>query len=196
MSVPASPPIDVPGLSPLTVPRGAYLAINERPGSGERTMARIAGARYGRPDPAAVIACVFRAPLLVPTMSALANVELPLVHASADAAERRQRALAALDLIDMIPWAARAPEEMSVAEAKLVAVARALVVAPELIVLDEPAEGFDDKETRRLLNGLDRLHAAGVTLLVLTADSRVAARSGVRAVDVAAVAGHDDLADS
>ncbi|HEY3687192.1 MAG TPA: ATP-binding cassette domain-containing protein [Streptosporangiaceae bacterium] len=196
MSLPVSPPVVVPGLSPLTLCRGAYLAIIERPDSGERTMARISGARYDRPDPAAVTACVHREPMLVPTMSALANVELPLAHAARGAAERRQRALAALDLIGMVPWAGRASEELSGAEAKMAAIARALVVAPELIVLDEPAAGLGVKETGRVLAALDRLHAVGVTLLVLTGDPRVAARARARAVDVATLAGHDDPADS
>jgi len=149
-------------------------------------MARIVGARHdaGRPDPAAEVACVFREPLLVPTMSALANVELPLVYALTGAAERRQRAMAALDLAGVARLAVRPPEEMSAAEAKMVAIARALVVAPELIILAEPVAGLEWPGRLRVLRLLDRLHAMGVTQLVITRDPRVAARAGYALLDL------------
>lgn len=183
--------VAVPGLFPLAVPRGAYLAVCEWSGSGERTMARIVGARHGAGDPAE-IACVFAAPLLVPTMPALANVELPLVYALTGASERRRRAMAALDIAGVAGLAVRAPEEMSPAEAKMVAIARALVVAPELIVLDEPTADLDRREAIRVLALLDRLNAAGVTQLVITRDPRVAARAGYRVPGLSPAVSCDD----
>ena len=143
-------------------------------------MARIVGARHdaGRPDPAAEVACVFRAPLLVPGMSALANVELPLGYALTGAAERRRRAMAALDIAGVARLAVRRPEGMSPAEAKMVAIARALVVAPELIIYDEPVAGMPPPSRARVLRLLDRLAGIGVTQLVITRDPRVAAHAG------------------
>jgi putative ABC transport system ATP-binding protein len=120
---------------------------------------------------------VFQAFNLIPRMTALANVELPLSYAGMRLAERRLRAEAALELVGLGDRFRFQPNQLSGGQQQRVAVARALVTAPSLILADEPTGNLDSAATRDLMEVFDRLNVAGRTLIVITHERDVAAHA-------------------
>jgi putative ABC transport system ATP-binding protein len=123
------------------------------------------------------IGFVFQAFNLIPRMSALANVELPLSYAGLRTAERRRRAEAALRLVGLAERATAQPQQLSGGQQQRVAVARALVTAPSLILADEPTGNLDTRASRDLMNVFDRLNAADRTIVLITHEADVAAHA-------------------
>jgi putative ABC transport system ATP-binding protein len=123
------------------------------------------------------IGFVFQAFNLVPRMTALANVELPLSYAGLRGAERRRRAEAALHLVGLSQRLAAQPSQLSGGQQQRVAVARALVTTPSLILADEPTGNLDTKASRDLMEVFDRLNAAGRTIVLITHEADVAAHA-------------------
>jgi putative ABC transport system ATP-binding protein len=194
----------------LTVERGEYVAIMGSSGSGKSTLMNILGcldvpsagrylldsvdaSRLGDRQLALVrnrrIGFVFQSFNLIPRMTALSNVELPLAYAGLRAAERRRRARAALDLVGLADRAGHEPNQLSGGQQQRVAVARALVTAPALVLADEPTGNLDTQSTNDMLAVLDRLNRAGRTIVIITHEPDVAAHAGrlVRLVDGAVV---------
>jgi putative ABC transport system ATP-binding protein len=120
------------------------------------------------------IGFVFQAFNLIPRMSALANVELPLSYAGVKAAERRRRAEAALLLVGLAERTDAQPKQLSGGQQQRVAVARALVTSPSLILADEPTGNLDTRASHDLMNVFDRLNAAGRTIVIITHEADVA----------------------
>jgi putative ABC transport system ATP-binding protein len=120
---------------------------------------------------------VFQAFNLIPRMTALANVELPLSYAGMRLAERRLRAEAALDLVGLGERLRFQPNQLSGGQQQRAAVARALVTAPSLILADEPTGNLDSAATQDLMQVFDRLNVAGRTLIVITHERDVAAHA-------------------
>ncbi|MGH3193363.1 MAG: ABC transporter ATP-binding protein [Streptosporangiaceae bacterium] len=123
------------------------------------------------------IGFVFQAFNLIPRMSALANVELPLAYAGLKAAERRRRAEAAMFLVGLENRMHAPPQQLSGGQQQRVAVARALVTAPSLILADEPTGNLDTRASSDLMNVFDRLNAAGRTIVLITHEADVAAHA-------------------
>ena len=123
------------------------------------------------------IGFVFQAFNLIPRMSSLANVELPLAYAGVKAAERRRRAEAALFLVGLENRMTAQPQQLSGGQQQRVAVARALVTAPSLILADEPTGNLDTKTSHDLMDVFDRLNAAGRTIVLITHEADVAAHA-------------------
>jgi putative ABC transport system ATP-binding protein len=123
------------------------------------------------------IGFVFQAFNLVPRTSALANVELPLSYAGLPRAERRARALAALDAVGMGSRVDHLPSELSGGQQQRVAVARAIVTNPSLILADEPTGNLDSRSTADVLNIFERLNAEGRTVVLITHEDDVARRA-------------------
>ena len=190
----------------LTVEQGDYVAIMGASGSGKSTLMNIlgcldvpTGGRYlldgmdvGRLDDRRLailrnrrIGFVFQSFNLIPRMSALANVELPLAYGGVKAAERRRRALAALEQVGLAGRVDHEPNELSGGQQQRVAVARALVTAPALLLADEPTGNLDTRSTNDVLGILDRLSAAGRTIVLITHEPDVArhAKRVIRLVD-------------
>jgi putative ABC transport system ATP-binding protein len=190
----------------LAVERGDYLAIMGASGSGKSTLMNIlgcldvpTGGRYlldgtdvGTLDDRRLailrnrrIGFVFQSFNLIPRMSALANVELPLAYGGVKAADRRQRALAALDQVGLADRVDHEPNELSGGQQQRVAVARALVTAPALLLADEPTGNLDTRSTTDVLHVLDRLSASGRTIVLITHEDDVArhAKRVIRLVD-------------
>ncbi|MFB9250396.1 ABC transporter ATP-binding protein [Sphaerisporangium melleum] len=190
----------------LAVGRGDYVAIMGASGSGKSTLMNIlgcldvpTGGRYlidgtdvGLLDDRRLailrnrkIGFVFQSFNLIPRMSALANVELPLAYGGVGAGPRRQRALAALEQVGLSDRVRHEPNELSGGQQQRVAVARALVTAPSLLLADEPTGNLDTRSTADVLAIMDRLSDAGRTIVLITHEDDVArhAKRVIRLVD-------------
>ncbi|MDX8147723.1 ABC transporter ATP-binding protein [Lentzea sp. BCCO 10_0061] len=190
----------------LTVQKGEYIAIMGASGSGKSTLLNILGCldiatsgQYlmdgidtGEFDEEQLsllrnrkIGFVFQSFNLVPRTTALANVELPLVYAGVRRAQRRERALAALDLVGLKDRTHHRPNELSGGQQQRVAIARALVTSPAIVLADEPTGNLDTESSREVLGILDRLNASGRTVVLITHEDEVASHAmrTVRVVD-------------
>nr|WP_196791652.1 ABC transporter ATP-binding protein [Motilibacter deserti] len=182
----------------LLVERGDYVAIMGASGSGKSTLMNIIGCldapSSGRYLLDAVdvrrlverqlsivrnrkIGFIFQSFNLIPRTSALANVELPLAYAGVKPAERRQRALAALEQVGLADRTTHLPSELSGGQQQRVAVARAIVTAPVLLLADEPTGALDSRSTADVLALFDELNVSGRTLVVITHEDEVADRA-------------------
>ncbi|MBP2705571.1 ABC transporter ATP-binding protein [Microbispora sp. RL4-1S] len=182
----------------LTVDRGDYVAIMGASGSGKSTLMNIvgcldipSGGRYllDGTDVGALdeyqqaivrnrkLGFVFQSFNLIPRMSALSNVELPLAYGGVKAGERRRRALAALDQVGLAARVGHQPNELSGGQQQRVAVARALVTAPTLLLADEPTGALDSKSSQDVMGIFDRLGASGRTIVVITHEEEVASHA-------------------
>ena len=120
------------------------------------------------------IGFVFQTFNLLPRADALRNVELPLVYAGIQKAERRRRAQRALEIVGIGECARRKPNELSGGQRQRVAIARALVTEPSLILADEPTGNLDSKTGEEILQAFDAIHTSGNTVLLVTHDEAVA----------------------
>ncbi|MGZ6754700.1 MAG: ABC transporter ATP-binding protein, partial [Nocardioides sp.] len=183
----------------LRVERGAYLAIMGPSGSGKSTLMNILGCldvptsgtyRLAGEDVGTLneeelahirnrrIGFVFQQFHLLAALPAWRNVELPLIYAGFGRAERRARALAALDHVGLADRADHRPSELSGGQQQRVAVARALVTEPALLLADEPTGNLDSASTADVLGLLDELSAAGSTIVLITHEADVARAAG------------------
>jgi putative ABC transport system ATP-binding protein len=183
----------------LTIAPGEYVAIIGPSGSGKSTLMhilgcldtpttgtfRLAGEHVSSMSEAALaevrnrrIGFVFQQFNLLASLSAWQNVELPLVYAGVARAERKERAMAALDRVGLSSRVQHRPGELSGGQQQRVAVARALVTEPALILADEPTGNLDSVSARDVLDLMDELHASGRTLILITHDIEVASASG------------------
>jgi putative ABC transport system ATP-binding protein len=178
---------------------GEHLAIMGPSGSGKSTLLHILGC-LDRPDRGVyellgrdvaqldedelslvrrhTIGFVFQFFHLVPRLTALENVELPMVFAGIAPAERRERALARLRAVALEARASHRPDQLSGGERQRVAIARATVLDPKLLLADEPTGNLDTASGRHVLEILEGMNAAGLTLIVVTHDPAVARRAG------------------
>ncbi|MCC6848185.1 MAG: ABC transporter ATP-binding protein [Deltaproteobacteria bacterium] len=144
------------------------------------------------------IGLVFQACNLVPLLTALENVALPLLLDGEPPRRARARALAALAAVGLAERAARTPDRLSGGEAQRVAVARALVADPPLVLADEPTGSLDAKSAEGVLTLLRDATAGGTAIVLVTHDPRAAARADrvIRLVDgrIAAELGEDACA--
>ena len=154
----------------LDVPTAGSYALDGTDVSqmSERELAHVRNARIG---------FVFQQFNLLPSQSALRNVELPLVYAGVGRAERRERARAALDRVGLGDRVEHRPGELSGGQQQRVSVARALVTDPALILADEPTGNLDSVSTRDVLNLFHELHDNGRTIVLITHEHDVAAEA-------------------
>jgi putative ABC transport system ATP-binding protein len=117
---------------------------------------------------------VFQSFNLIPQLTVVENVELPLVYSSVPREQRRSRAAEVLEAVGLAARAEHRPTELSGGECQRVAIARALVNGPPLILADEPTGNLDSKTGLEILKIFKRLHEQGTTLILVTHDAEVA----------------------
>lgn len=156
------------------------VAAVERPSSGKVI---VNGQDIGRIKPAGIpflrrnIGIVFQQQRLLNDRNILANTMLPLLVTGARTADAAQRARAALDRVGLLDRAKAMPLELSGGEQQRVAVARAIVNRPQIILADEPTANLDRVAADKVLDALRAFHAAGVTCVISTHDEQVLAGS-------------------
>ena len=123
------------------------------------------------------IGFVFQRFFLLPMLTAWENVELPQAEAGVGRAERRQRTEELLTYVGLAPRAGHRPSELSGGEMQRVAIARALANRPRLLLADEPTGELDQATGEQIVTLLDRLHADGTAVVVVTHDAAVASRA-------------------
>src|SRR6185503_18563565 len=123
------------------------------------------------------IGFVFQRFFLLPMLTAAENVELPQAEAGSLRAERRKRTMELLDYVGLAHRAHHRPSQLSGGEAQRVAIARALANRPRLLLADEPTGELDQATGQQIVGLFERVHADGTTVVVVTHDPAIAARS-------------------
>jgi len=189
------------GLS-LAIPDGSFVALMGPSGSGKTTLLNLIGgidqptsgdlsvdgtniARMGGSALArwrsGSIGFIFQLYNLIPVLSALENVELPLLLVRMSAAERTKRAKTALELVGLGDRLKHYPRQLSGGQEQRVAIARAIVSDPKVLLADEPTGDLDRKSAEEVLELLDRLNREfKKTIIMVTHDPHAAERAAKR----------------
>jgi putative ABC transport system ATP-binding protein len=182
----------------LEIARGEHVALIGPSGSGKSTMLHIVGC-LDRPTQGRYlfesrevgvlseeersllrrhrIGFVFQFFHLLPRLSALGNVELPMLFAGTLAQERRERAAHALEAVGLAQRAAHRPDQLSGGERQRVAIARAVVMDPAVLLADEPTGNLDRHSALEVMELLEAMNRRGLTLVVVTHDPAIAERA-------------------
>jgi len=182
----------------LAIEAGEYVAIIGPSGSGKSTLLNVLGCldrptegtyRLGGVDVSAMsddelsrvrserLGFVFQNYNLIPQLDVLENIEVPLFYAGRPEREAREKAVALAGALGLSHRLEHRPTELSGGQQQRVAIARALANDPLVLLADEPTGNLDSKTGEEILALLDRLHAEGKTLVVVTHDPGVAGRA-------------------
>lgn len=192
--------IKVPALQNVTfnVSSGQYVGIVGKSGSGKSTLLNLIGG-LDRPTNGRIIfndrdlteinryelalhrrfsvGMIFQSFNLVPSLSALDNVILPLIFSGTSRKKRKTRGLEILEQVDLVHRSNHYPSELSGGEAQRVAIARALINEPDVILADEPTGNLDSQTSEEIINLLVELNTnKGLTVLMVTHDQETAGR--------------------
>lgn len=190
----------------LSVHRGEYVSVMGPSGSGKSTLLNIIAlldqpssghyrlngkdvtqqsddelARIRRDN----IGFVFQFFHLIPRLTAAENIEMPLILAGIDSKQRKQRVRQALLSVNLLDRAEHRPNQLSGGQLQRIAIARAMIMQPPMLLADEPTGNLDSKAGLEIIDLLERLNQAGVTLVVITHDQNIGARAQrqIRIVD-------------
>ena len=181
----------------LLIQRGEFVAVMGPSGSGKSTCMNILGCLdtptsgqylFERTEVGSLsrnqrallrrnyLGFIFQGYNLLARTSALENIELPLIYRGLPAAERRDRALNALQLVDLKGWEHHTPGELSGGQQQRVAIARAIVTEPEVLLADEPTGNLDTAHSHEIMELLTSFNRnQGITIVMVTHESDMAA---------------------
>lgn len=182
----------------LTIEKNEYVAIMGPSGSGKSTLMNILGC-LDTPDSGRYLLCgedvskmdddaqaavrnrqigfVFQSFALMPRLSALENVALPLLYAGISRSQRLSRARKALETVGLGERIDHDPGELSGGQKQRVALARALVTNPSLILADEPTGNLDSATSEEIMALFDKVHEEGNTVILVTHSEQIAAHA-------------------
>ena len=155
----------------LDKPTGGSLSLDgdKINGAGDRALARLRNEKLG---------FVFQSFHLVPDLTVVDNVEIPLLYRKMPAKERRRLALAALDRVGLASRVHHFPTQLSGGQQQRVAIARAIVGKPRILLADEPTGNLDSQMGEEIMSILEELNRNdGTTVVMVTHDDRFAART-------------------
>ena len=182
----------------LTIDRGEFVAIVGQSGSGKSTAMNIIGCldvptsgtyHLGGVDVSTMnddqqaeirnkmLGFIFQQYNLIPKLTVLENVELPLLYAALPAEERRRRAMEALEKVGLADKYRNLPSQLSGGQQQRVSIARALAGEPSVILADEPTGALDSRTGREVLGFLQKLNAEGDTVVLITHDNDIARKA-------------------
>ncbi len=182
----------------LTINQGEFVAIVGQSGSGKSTCMNIIGCldvptsgQYHlngvdvstmKDDELAkvrnkMIGFIFQQYNLIPKLSVLENVELPLIYRGMSPKERHERALNALERVGLKDRAKKMPSQLSGGQQQRVSIARALAGDPSLMLADEPTGALDSKTGKEVLEFLKNLNEQGNTIVMITHDNNIASQA-------------------
>ena len=180
------------------IQKGEFVAIVGQSGSGKSTCMNIIGCldvptsgtylldgqdvgQMNKNQLAAIrnkmLGFIFQQYNLLPKLTLLENVEVPLMYAGMPKAERRERAKLALELVGLGDKLRHKPAQLSGGQQQRVSIARALAGDPAVILADEPTGALDSHTGREVLTMLQQLHAAGNTVVLITHDNSIAVQA-------------------
>lgn len=182
----------------LTIDKGEFVAIVGSSGSGKSTCMNIIGCldvptsgtyklngkditNYTDNELAEVrnkmLGFIFQQYNLIPKLTVIENVQLPLLYGGVSEKEQRQRALAALRRVGLESKAKNLPAQLSGGQQQRVSIARALAGDPSVILADEPTGALDSRTGRDVMKFLQQLNREGNTIILITHDNSIAARA-------------------
>jgi putative ABC transport system ATP-binding protein len=190
----------------LTIDKGEYVSVMGPSGSGKSTLLNVialldqpSSGRYRLNDRDVTqlsddelakvrrenIGFVFQFFHLIPRLTAAENVEMPMILAGIAAKERKQRVAEALSDVNLQNRADHRPDQLSGGQLQRIAIARAMIMRPEILLADEPTGNLDSKSGSEIIDLLESLNRQGVTLMIITHDQHIGdrARRKIRIVD-------------
>ena len=181
----------------LEIARGDYVGVMGPSGSGKTTLMEILGC-LSRPTSGTLefdgkrvdalddvglaalrgerIGFVFQTFNLLPRLTAVENIELPMLYRRVPRRQRRERAFELLERVGLAGRAAHRPNELSGGERQRVAIARALINRPSVVLADEPTGNLDTATGNSIMDLIEQLHRDGQTVVIVTHDPRITAR--------------------
>ena len=180
------------------ITEGEFVAIVGQSGSGKSTAMNIIGCldvptsgsyELGGADVSAMdddqqaeirnkmLGFIFQQYNLIPTLSVLENVELPLLYGGMTAAQRKEYAMAALEKVGLTDKCKNRPNQLSGGQQQRVSIARALAGNPPVILADEPTGALDSRTGREVLSFLQKLNGMGHTVVLITHDNSIAVKA-------------------
>ena len=182
----------------LAIDQGEFVAIVGSSGSGKSTAMNIIGcldvptsgtyhlggvdvSTMGDDQQAEIrnkmLGFIFQQYNLIPKLSVLENVELPLLYAGVPGEERRERAIRSLERVGLADKGKNLPSQLSGGQQQRVSIARALAGTPSVILADEPTGALDSRTGREVLGFLKQLHQEGNTVVLITHDNSIAVKA-------------------
>jgi putative ABC transport system ATP-binding protein len=190
----------------LAIAKGEYVSVMGPSGSGKSTLLNVialldqpSSGRYRLNDRDVTqlsddelakvrrenIGFVFQFFHLIPRLTAAENVEMPMILAGVPAKERKRRVAEALADVNLQNRADHRPDQLSGGQLQRIAIARAMIMRPEILLADEPTGNLDSKSGSEIIDLLESLNRQGVTLMIITHDQHIGdrARRKIRIVD-------------